>query len=79
MTRWLDYLFDIWPFKGMKFRSIALPKNVQNFVKHQKDPYKLSKALKILPKLQNFAQSGHTGDMLASLSWCQHSLLLYFY
>ena len=41
-------------------KSIKIAKIGSNFVIHQINPNKLSKPLKKLPKLQNFAISGHT-------------------
>ena len=71
VTRWLHYLFNIWPYAAMKlaqkhnkFASVC-----SKFCQIQNRPYnKLPKSFKISPKWRNFAKSGHT-DAWAKPYW----------
>ena len=74
MTRWLDYLFNIWSFRAMNIYVETLTCNNKsvNILRSTKPgldgtifqtlnkPEKLPKTLIFLPKWQNFAKSGHT-------------------
>ena len=41
VTRWLDYLFNIWPLLTVKIGIKELPKGVQKLDKHQINPCKI--------------------------------------
>ena len=56
VTRWINYLFQFWPFLSMKVCPIA-SKNCQI----------IAKVFKLLPKCQNVDTSGLTGDMHQSV------------
>ena len=64
MTRWLKYLFNIWPFRTIRICPI-LQIICQSRLKIcpilNKRSNKLPKTLHFLSKWQNFAKSGHTG------------------
>ena len=65
MIRWHNYLFNIWALKICpKTQNFAQVNS--NFDKCLKKPSKLPKTFKIVPKWQNFANSGHLTDELHS-------------
>ena len=62
MTKWLDYMFNIWSFTtiGIAQKHKNLPKEVENVAKYYLALNKWSKIDKLPPKWRNFAESGHT-------------------
>ena len=56
VTRWQDYLFNIWSFSTLKmlpYSTKLLPKYIQNFAKNKINPKNSEMLLIILPKWQN--------------------------
>ena len=51
VTRWLDYLFNIWAFTTMLIcpKSLKLPEQAQDFAKYNLNPPKWPKTLKKFP------------------------------
>ena len=78
VTRWLNYLFNIWPFPTMSSWTTAYlenwPKYVHNFAQywiHHRKNYKI--LLIFLPEWQNSTKYGHT-DLVST--WTAESVCL---
>ena len=75
MTRWLDFLFNIWPSTTVKNCPKALKicqRRFTNFPNTKTIHTDLPETLILLPKWRNFAKSGHTGFSSLGLSSLQN-------
>ena len=68
VTRWLYYLFNIWPFTIMNVCPTNGQSRFKIFPNMKETLQNLLNILKWSPKLRNFAKFGHTVDVLVAIS-----------